>query len=411
MTISKPKDGVTHKWTFLPRFRRHAFGWRSQPAIQRIKEAVSEIKKVARKDPNLAAEGAVRFIEKVVGAIEHVDSSSGSMGTAVYNAIEALVPIIAAADVDGIKRDKWLERLWQAFEEDGYSYIETLGDHWGALCSSEEIASQWADRFIDRVRLYWKERKAGTGYFRGVTACLSCLLTAGRHQELIDLLNEASYTFWSYHRFGFLALAAMGQHEAALKFAEQCGGPNDGHHIDQDCENLLISVGEVEQAYQRYAMHANASNTRINTFRSITKKYPTVDPDRILNDLIASTPGEEGKWFATARKLGYMDLALDLANRSPCDPLTLNRAARDTIEENPEFALGVALASLRWLCEGWGYEITGVDVLAAYGYAMKAAERLEEKETVSQKIQSLVTGDGLGGKFVKDVLGSRLGKP
>ena len=42
-------SGTKHKWTFRARFRRHAFGWRSQPAIKRIKEAVSEIKKAARK--------------------------------------------------------------------------------------------------------------------------------------------------------------------------------------------------------------------------------------------------------------------------------------------------------------------------------------------------------------------------
>ena len=32
-----------HKWVFRARFRRNAFGWKSQPAIKRIKEAVSEI--------------------------------------------------------------------------------------------------------------------------------------------------------------------------------------------------------------------------------------------------------------------------------------------------------------------------------------------------------------------------------
>jgi len=32
-----------YKWTFKARFRRHAFGWRSKPAIQRVKQAVSEI--------------------------------------------------------------------------------------------------------------------------------------------------------------------------------------------------------------------------------------------------------------------------------------------------------------------------------------------------------------------------------
>jgi len=54
-----------HRWTFTARFRRHAFGWRSQPAIIRIREAVSEIKKAARKDPILGAEGAFKFLEKV----------------------------------------------------------------------------------------------------------------------------------------------------------------------------------------------------------------------------------------------------------------------------------------------------------------------------------------------------------
>ena len=51
-----------HKWTFRARFRRHAYGWKSQPAIKRIREAVSEIKREARKDPLLAAEGAVLFL-------------------------------------------------------------------------------------------------------------------------------------------------------------------------------------------------------------------------------------------------------------------------------------------------------------------------------------------------------------
>src|SRR5438105_3438637 len=34
-----------YKWEFKPRFRRGAFGWRSQPAVKRVKEAVREITK------------------------------------------------------------------------------------------------------------------------------------------------------------------------------------------------------------------------------------------------------------------------------------------------------------------------------------------------------------------------------
>jgi len=66
-----------HKWEFKTRFRRHAFGWKSQPAITRVKQAVTEIKRVAKKEPVLAAEGAISFLELVSPALEHVDSSSG----------------------------------------------------------------------------------------------------------------------------------------------------------------------------------------------------------------------------------------------------------------------------------------------------------------------------------------------
>ncbi len=130
-----------HRWQFAARFRRNAFGWRSQPAIARVHEAVVEIRKVARRDPVLAAEGAVLFLEKVSPALEHVDSSSGSIGTAVNHAIEELVSIIAKAPVDLGRRARWLERLWDAYVADAVPYIETLGECWGELCVTRELAS------------------------------------------------------------------------------------------------------------------------------------------------------------------------------------------------------------------------------------------------------------------------------
>ena len=42
---------MKHKWQCRPRFRRGAFGWRSQPAVQRVKETVSEINKAGPNDP------------------------------------------------------------------------------------------------------------------------------------------------------------------------------------------------------------------------------------------------------------------------------------------------------------------------------------------------------------------------
>ncbi len=131
---------TTHRWTFAPRFRRNAFGWRSQPAITRIKEAVSEIKKAARKDKDLAADGAVLLLEKLSPAVEHVDSSSGYIGAAVNNAIDTLVPLIAGAPDNGALRDSWLNRLWQAVEDDEIPYLELLPDYWGELCVTAERA-------------------------------------------------------------------------------------------------------------------------------------------------------------------------------------------------------------------------------------------------------------------------------
>ena len=112
-----------HKWEFKARFRRHAFGWKSQPAIQRVKQAVVEIKKAARTDPVLAADGAVSLLGRLSPALEHVDSSSGAIGTAVNNAIAALVPVITGAPADATPPAAWLERLWEAHEADQIPYM------------------------------------------------------------------------------------------------------------------------------------------------------------------------------------------------------------------------------------------------------------------------------------------------
>ncbi len=124
-------------------------------------------------------------------------------------------------------------------------------------------------------------------------------------------------------------------------------------------------------------------------FRALVKKYPQKDSGQILQDLIASTPGEEGKWFATAKSLAHFELAASLANQSPVNIETLNRAARDFIDKKPAFALAAALASLKWLVAGEFYEITGADVYSAVRYALDASERIGCREETMQRIGSL----------------------
>ncbi len=80
-------------------FSPSAFGWRSDLPIKRIQEALKEIKQLARKEPVLAAEGAIVLLGKLSPALEQVDSSSGALGSNVNKAIEGLVPLIAKADI------------------------------------------------------------------------------------------------------------------------------------------------------------------------------------------------------------------------------------------------------------------------------------------------------------------------
>ncbi len=249
-----------HKWEFQARFRRHAFGWKSQPAIQRVKQAVSEIKKVARRDPVLAAEGGVLFLERVSPAIELAEASRG--------------PWTSAADVDAL------------------------------------------------------------------------------------------------------------------------------------CEAMLLSSGLVEEAYARYGLRANRAGTYLATFRAVAKKYPHKQPEQLLADLVESTPGDEGKWFAAAKELGLYDAAIQLARASPCDPKTLARAARDHADEQPAFAVEAGLAALDWLVQGFGYEITGGDVWMAYSATMKAAETLGRAAETQERIRHLASG---GCSFVAEVRGRELG--
>ncbi len=399
-----------HKWMFRARFRRNAFGWKSQPAIRRIKEAVSEIRKVARKDEALAAEGAVLFLEKVSPAIEHVDSSSGAIGGAVNKAIEALVAVIAGAPADADTREGWLQRLWDACTDDQMPYLELLGDHWGELCASREIASSWADRLIEGCRLAWSPDPHTRGFFMGTTYCLSALHAAERYREILALLDLAPYDMWHYRKYGVKALAAEGRKAEAIRYARAGDGLNDSPvAVAKACEEILLSSGLADEAYRRYGLEAARARTYLAWFRAVAKKYPHKEPVEILRDLVEMTPCEEGKWFAAAKSVGLFEEAIALAKRSPCAPQTLTRAARDFADKNPEFAVEAGIVALLWLVEGYGYDITNIDVLDAYSFTMEAAQNAGSAEETHRRIVEVVSGETFGERFVTKVLGRKLG--
>ncbi|MEZ5440081.1 MAG: hypothetical protein R3F15_01200 [Lysobacterales bacterium] len=163
------------------------------------------------------------------------------------------------------------------------------------------------------------------------------------------------------------------------------------------------------EAYRRYAIEANQGTTNLATFRAIAKKYPHKQPEEILRDLVSSTPGAEGKWFAAAKDAGLFNVAIELATRSPTDPRTLTRAARDYAEKQPAFALGAGLAALRWISLGHGYEITGTDVLDAYSAVTQAAvNAVVPTQQVNEQIRDMLASTQPGNSLMKTILARHL---
>ncbi|HUP22455.1 MAG TPA: hypothetical protein VNB06_05890, partial [Thermoanaerobaculia bacterium] len=350
---------------------------------------------------------AVAFLERLSPALEQVDSSSGAIGTAVNRAIDELVPIVAQASVDDETRRGWLERLFEALEADDTPYIEQLGDHWGDLCATAAIASGEADRLIGLTRRVLEPDRRPGEFFPGTSACLSALFKAERYDELVAIAG-GEHVFWAYREWAVKALAAQGRKAEALRLAESSRGPwSSDLEIDRLGEEILLSSGMVEEAYARYGLSAHRGGTHLATFRAVAKRYPSKAPKTILEDLASTTPGEEGKWFAAAKSAGLLEEALDLARRSPCDPRTLTRAARDFAVKEPRFAIEAGLLALHWLVAGQGYEITAADVWEAYHATMEAARRQGEVESVETRVRALVQAGSEHG-FVSRVLARRL---
>lgn len=248
-------------------------------------------------------------------------------------------------------RDKWLERLYAALEDDDPPYIKSLGDHWGTLCATLALASHWADTLLRGLQAVAKVRGTGQfAWFRGTVACYSALYAAGRHQEVLDLLAQEPRPIWPCLVFGARVHAARGTVDEAIGWLqERAGATVPAYALASVAEELLLAAGRRTEAYARFGIAANPANTHLATYRALARKYPELPAERLLADLIAPTPGEEGKWFATAKTLRRFDLAIALAQRSPCDPKTLIRAARDHIDGEPHFALEAAIAALRWM--------------------------------------------------------------
>lgn len=367
-------------WAFRSRFRSGAYGWKSSRlACERLKQAVLEILKEAKRDPAEAAEGSILLMERIWPAFQGVDTSSGALGSMVHWALNHLVAVVRDAPADAAKRRQWLERMWDAAMDDGVDYLAPVLDRWGEVCGSTEEAARWAAALSPVLRSNWTNKERS--YFRGTHACLSCLLWARRFDELLELLQLAPYALWRERRYGVEALLVQGRADEALAYAEASRGRSEpGQWIDRKCEEILLELGRHEEAYAKYALSANEATTGLATFRQIKEKYPQIDRGRILIDL-ANRTGDPGRFFAAAKDEGFLDLALKLAHEGRTDPRTLSRAARDLLDQDARFAATVGLLALTRFLES-RYDVTASDVAEAWDHTAAAAIRVGALEQV-----------------------------
>ena len=375
-----------------PGMRAGAYSWRSSAkAIERLKSARTEIRSVARKDPVTAAEGVIALAQRIWPAFEHIDTSTGALGSAVNRTLEDLLPILIEAPADEKTRAKWLEQLREAILDDGVDYLAPIADRFGEIAVYPALMNDHADRDLDLIRAAWSDH-ARYAHVTTATLTLSCLLEAGRHDELLDLLAVHKTRIWFYEKFGAEALLRQGREDEALAFAESLLR-EDRHHwgyhdIARFCERILIQQGREDAAYGRFGLPSASGNTYLAMWRDLVKRYPDLDARRILEDLIV-TRGAKGKWFAAAKTAKYLDIALDCAAQPDAAPATLIRAARDFAIKEPGFAAQVGLHAIAHLLAGRGYEPSPFDIDEAVGHVMAASARTGQEDQALRELERL----------------------
>ena len=389
----------SHPWTFKARFRAKAYGWRGTAlASKRLKEAVSEIRKVAKSDAVLAADGMVSLMERLWPSLESIDTSSGALGNSVHRTLDALIPLLIEAPADIKTRAKWLERLYEAVLEDGVEYLMPVEERWGEICVFPELANHWADRLMSAVRDGWScdERHV---WVVGATICLSSLVAAGRYDELNSLLALQRSTFWHFGQFGAMALARQGHVDEAIQHAEshlRNVYDSGAFAAEGFCEQVLLAAGRRDEAYRRYGLAVTGGTTNLAAYQALLHKYPERDPRQALLDLIEHRGGN-GKWFAAAKDAGCLDIALECARDILAEPSTLIRAGRDFAEKEPAFAAHVSLCAIKHLLNGRGYEPTERDILEANKYLVESAARCGLTDWANSEVEELKAGGAAPG--------------
>lgn len=351
-----------HRWEFQPKFRAGLYSWNgSAQATNNLRAAVSEIRRVYKSDPLDAVEATIYLMGHFWPTFQGIDDSGGALGNAVRAAIDKLVPLMIDAPADDGLRKAWTLRLFDAIRDDGVDFLSTLTGQWGKLCVTDSLRAYWIEDLLPNTTKALRSRRGNFYYFRGTSACLSCLLECGRYDELRRLLDRQDPPFWHHESYWAEALVRQGRVDDAIHHArsllpedDELEGCLDVYCPDtlaiyRFCEATLYGAGRKREAYEQYALRAQPDMTYLAHFQWLVKRYPEYEPPEILMDLIEKSGRPKQAWFSSARKCKLYDLALQCAKSGPVSPSTLATAARDTLESHPDFAWRVSLLAIKCL--------------------------------------------------------------
>lgn len=379
------------KWEFRSKFRARALGWNgSKKAIENLKLALSEIKQVARKDQVLAGDGCVLLASRIWPAFEHIDTSTGALGSAVNKTLEALIPILIDAPASEAERRKWAEKLYTAICEDGVSYLEPIQERFGEILNFRSLQDHYIELTLPSLQQAWSKHDKLV-FTQSSTLTLSCLLATEQYEELTKLLARKNTRFWPDEKFAVQALLNQNKRQEAIDYIEELlkaddrGGYNE-RLASAFLEQLLIEDGRENEAYQRFGLKALTSTTYLSSWRRVTKRYPGIDKRRVLEDLVKAFP-PKGKWFAAAKTGGYLDLALEYARDGQSEPATLARAAKEFVNKDPEFAGFVALESIARYVSGGGYEAAPIDLDLPFRCLIESSAALRKTGWARQALE------------------------
>lgn len=323
-------------------------------------------------------------------------------------ALTEMAVLFGMAPLDDQQKNDLLERIWESCQNEEYGYYDEIGEYWPQMCGSEALVNKWADELLPIVKMVMKDTNAGT-YFKGTAPCLACLVAAKRYDEIFQLFDTKRNMIFHYYKYKLYALAGQGKIDDAINELEsyaqnscQAGG------ISHFGEKILLEAGMQNEAYRRFGIMANRKMTGLATFNAIRKKYPQIDTLQILNDLLDSEPQNKGKYFASARKAGYEDLAIDIAENNLVDPKTLTTACTEDLTREPRRALHYGLLALSSYSAGFGYDVMSTDITKAYTAAHAAAVNASMENEFKEQVMELINNDKSQGNFFSKALGIKI---